>query len=140
MTSDRLGRTSIDRVIKAAPAEVADLLRRFTREPLQEGSVLLGRVRAYLEELQHLSEESEFLDLVLARRVADQCESLIASLPTSGSEDAHRLVQAAVRYFVEAGDAEADLSSPIGFDDDAQVVELVARELGWEHILSPRKP
>ncbi len=102
MTSDRLGPTPIDRVLEAASADVADLLRRFTQEPLQEGSVLLGKVRAYLEELQQLSEESEFLDLALARRIAAQCESLIASLATGGSEDAHRLVQAAVRYFVEA--------------------------------------
>jgi hypothetical protein len=31
---------------------------------------------------------------------------------------------------------EGDTTSPIGFDDDAAVAELVARELGWEDLLN----
>ena len=45
--------------------------------------------------------------------------------------DAERLaIQAAVRYFVLEDDAESDLNSVIGLDDDAEVVNAVLRHLG----------
>jgi uncharacterized membrane protein YkvA (DUF1232 family) len=46
------------------------------------------------------------------------------------SEEHHRLVQAAVLYFVTDEDAESDTSSLIGFDDDRRVVRRVRTELG----------
>ncbi|MGD8511599.1 MAG: hypothetical protein PVI12_00780 [Gammaproteobacteria bacterium] len=48
--------------------------------------------------------------------------------PDAGEEH-HRLVQAAVLYFVTDEDAEGDTSSLIGFDDDRRVVRRVLGEL-----------
>jgi hypothetical protein len=127
--------TPEDRVLTSAPAGAAGLLREYLKEPLREVSELREEVRSYLSHLEHLSTEAEFLDLTLARRIGAQCAALLEGLNPHGSEDAHRLVQAAIRYFIEDDDAEGDTTSPIGFDDDAEVVEIVARELGREDVL-----
>ena len=50
-------------------------------------------------------------------------------------EEHWRLVQAAVRYFVSTEDADADLESLIGFDDDGDVIEAVALAVGLGHVL-----
>ncbi len=128
--------TPVDRVLSAAPADVAKLLDRFLEEPLREITELRSEVRTYLEKLENLSGEEEFLDLQLARIIAAQCEALLVGLNSTSSEHARRLVQMAVRYFIEDDDAEGDITSPIGFDDDAEVVVLVAQELGREDVLT----
>ena len=54
---------------------------------------------------------------------------MIGTIGTDSNSDHRRLVQIAVRYFIEDDDAERDSTSPIGFDDDALVVDLVVEEL-----------
>lgn len=75
------------------------------------------------------------MDLITASKVARQCETLIATIDSGTKEMNHRLIHAALRYFVLSQDAESDTASPVGFDDDALVVEKVAKELGREDLL-----
>ncbi len=126
--------TPVDRVLAAVPASIAGLLRQYLDEPLRAPDELRTDVHAYLAKLESLSADMEFLDLALARRIAAACEALLTGVGSHGSEDAHRLVQIAVRYFIEDDDDEGDTTSPIGFDDDAEVVDLIARELGREDV------
>jgi uncharacterized membrane protein YkvA (DUF1232 family) len=105
-------------------------------EELRPVSKLRADVASHLQYLEHLAAEAEFLDLALARRVAGQCDALLSAIEERGSEEIRGLVQAAVLYFVEKDDVEADVISPIGFDDDAEVVALVARAIGREDLLS----
>jgi len=85
---------------------------------------------SYVEALQVRVAEHEFLDLELAQQLAEECEALLDLLNSGTSEQTHRLVQMAVRYFIDPHDAEDDADSPIGFDDDAEVIRAVAKELG----------
>ena len=39
------------------------------------------------------------------------------------------LVSDAIRYFVQTNDEEDDLRSPVGFEDDTEVVEAVLRRI-----------
>jgi hypothetical protein len=96
---------------------------------------LTDEIREYLVELDESLGSHEFLDLETAKTVAKVCERLLAALPENASNGERQLVQIAVRYFIEDEDAEGDLSSPIGFDDDAEVVAAIARELGLEDVL-----
>jgi len=90
--------------------------------------------------LHELSKESEFLDLKLARQVAFRCEALLDGLTPESTPEIQRLVQASVRYFIKHDDEENDIGSPIGFDDDAGVVKLVARAIGREDVLDLEPP
>jgi uncharacterized membrane protein YkvA (DUF1232 family) len=125
--------TAADRVLAAVPAQVAALLREFLSEPPREVDVLKREAHAYIEKLAGMRDEVEFLDLGLARRIEAQCQALLAGLDSDMDE--HQLVQAAVRYFIEENDAEGDIVSLVGFDDDAQVIALVARAIGREEVL-----
>lgn len=132
--------TPITRVLDAAPPAIANLLRQFLDDPLRDVSELRNDINSYLQKLSDINEESEFLDLALARRVAAQCVALLDGLGPDSSQEAQQLVQVAVSYFVKDDDAEGDTDSLIGFDDDAEVVELVAREIGREDVLDIDAP
>jgi uncharacterized membrane protein YkvA (DUF1232 family) len=122
-------RPAAERVLLAISPDARGVLLRVLEEPLQSVDSLRSDVHTYLCKLEALDGQTEFLDLALARQVAARCQSLLDRAAGSEFGAVHRLVQAAVRYFVIDADAEWDLSSPIGFDDDAEVVELIAREI-----------
>jgi len=98
--------------------------------PLKPPAQQQRDLTAYFRTLDSLASEHEFLDLGLAQQLAQECEALLDLLNNGTSEQTHRLVQMAVSYFIDPNDAEDDTDSPIGFDDDAEVIRAVARELG----------
>ena len=98
--------------------------------PLKPPAKQQRDLTAYLQTLHAQAAEHEFLDLELARQLVEECEALLDLLNNGTPERTHRLVQMAVSYFVDPHDAEDDTDSPIGFDDDAEVIRAVARELG----------
>ena len=128
------------RVLGAASPAIATVLRGILDEPIRDVSELREEVRSYLAKLRDLSGDLEFLDLALAQHLAVRCVALIDGLGPDSPPETQRLVQAAARYFVEDDDAEGDTISPIGFDDDAEVIELVAREIGREDVLDLQAP
>jgi hypothetical protein len=119
----------IDRVLRALSFDDHGVLRRFYSEAPESPQVLSKMVDDHLAEFEALVDKLEFLDLPLARLIGAQCHLMLAHLDSQSSDDERRLVQAAVRYFVHKDDSECDNTSPIGFDDDAEVAALVAREL-----------
>jgi hypothetical protein len=82
---------------------------------------LRARLQDHLAQVWAAAEDNEFVDLELARQLH---ERLTASLQGwSGYDDEQRAaLVAAVDYLVQTDDEENDLRSPIGFDDDAEVV------------------
>jgi hypothetical protein len=87
---------------------------------------LAARVGTYLSQLEAASGENEFLDLRIARALGSSLLELIAKCPAQ--HEAH--LQAAVAYFVHADDAEHDLDSVVGFDDDLGVYNAVCDHVG----------
>lgn len=128
--------SALDRLIREAPPEARTHLERLWSEPVKSIEGLRAEVVRYIQQLTELRSEYEFLDLATAQRIASQCLAHLSWLEDHNRPDPARLIQVAVRYFVEDEDAESDLSSPIGFDDDAAVVEAVARVLGTERLLA----
>jgi len=121
-------------VLEACPDEAVEYVQTYLGEPALSAEDLATEVSTYLAELESLTATEEFLDIATARQIAAQCRELIRGLTQDDSVVARQLVHAAVRYFIEDDDAEGDTSSPIGFDDDAEVVEIIARELGREDV------
>lgn len=129
--------TPRSRLLAATSREIGEILERLFDEPLRPAETMATEVRDYLVLIEkQASDGLEFLDLVTARRVSKQCLALLDRAVSPEHDEATALlVQVAARYFIEDDDAEGDTSSPIGFDDDAEVVELVAIELGWKDLL-----
>jgi hypothetical protein len=70
------------------------------------------------------------VDAVLARELVSACTKLLGTANDSMPEHHRRAIQAAVRYFVIEEDADSDLASVLGLDDDAEVVNAVLQYLG----------
>jgi len=115
----------------AAPALVADLLA----EPSIGHDDLLDAVADYLDEISLAAARDGFVDAKLGETVAEVCLELLADLGSGTSDKDNRLVQVAVRYFVVEDDADGDLTSVVGFDDDARVLNAILRLLGREELL-----
>jgi hypothetical protein len=72
------------------------------------------------------------IDPTLARALVEASQRLLGTLTEQTPTRTRRLVQAAVRYFLIEDDADADLDSILGLDDDADVINAVLRHLGYE--------
>jgi len=115
--------------------EIADFARTLANEPFRAREDLRTDVRGYMHKLERMADSVEFLDLDTARRLAVQCEALLSGAAEDLNQEVHVLIQVAVRYFVEDKDGEADTTSLVGFDDDAEVIAAIAKALGREDIL-----
>ncbi len=114
------------------PTETRPLVAQILAEPPRSLTALAREVADYRVTVAAARRSSEFVDVELARRIADACDKLLEALPPAPSERQLRLARIAVRYFVLEDDAEGDLTSVAGFDDDADVLNVVLQELGFE--------
>lgn len=108
-------------VPEAARTRFAELLD----EPLIAPELLVQEVEEYLGVVRRAVMEGAPLDLPVVEELAGRLRARLVRLGTSASERDRRLLQAAVRYLVLADDAEGDLVSLMGFEDDARVLEAV---------------
>ena len=111
------------------PREVQDIFYELLDEPLERPMSLRYEMSGYLTLLSAQSGELTERDFSIARSLADRLPVLLDHVTEKGlSQEAFRLVQAAIRYFTVAEDAIPD-SIEGGFDDDAEVFNLVASRL-----------
>lgn len=112
------------------PAEEVDRFEPLCSESTSEEVLRLkGRVEAHAGLLEEASRKNEFLDRSLAKRVAEVLATLIDNSADLDA-DGRALLRGAVEYFVLTTDADDDISSPIGIEDDARVVNVVCEVLG----------
>lgn len=125
-----------------APKNLSPRALRLFSAALQEDLIPVAGLRSeisdYVADLTRAALATEFIDLDTARLVATLCGRLLDRLAPDSPDEHRRAVQAAVRYFVLPDDAESDIESPIGFDDDLAVVEAVAQHVGADDLLSYR--
>jgi uncharacterized membrane protein YkvA (DUF1232 family) len=108
------------------PWETRDAYLKLLEGPPTSREDLLERVSTYLQQIEHASGENEFLDIRSARALGDSLRALIRDCPQG--HESH--LQAAVAYFVHSDDAEHDLDSVVGFDDDVDVFNAVCEHVG----------
>ncbi|NOJ81436.1 hypothetical protein [Myxococcus xanthus] len=109
------------------PARTA--VRRFERRAQEVSSAdLLAAIAGHLDAVEEAQRSNEFIDLDMARSLAQIARQLTVRLETLPPQ--RRIVAAAaILYFVKSDDAEDDLSSSVGFDDDAEVLKSALRYL-----------
>lgn len=91
--------------------------------------VLIKDVGQHVSQVRMALEMNEFLDVAMAETIAKLLLDLLGSIE-SYPQPKQRLIVGASRYFVRSHDVQADLSSLLGFDDDAAVLNFVLVELG----------
>lgn len=118
------------------PSEARDLFAELLREPLRTTGSLRLELEAHLQAIALAKAENEFIDVELANRLGTVSRGLLDEADERDDVDIKRLVQAAVRYFILDDDAEPDLDSVCGLDDDAEVCNAVARYLGRDDLVT----
>ncbi len=97
-------RSLIDQVLGSIDADAADLLRGYVALPLVSEELLAEQVDAYLVQLDEFTSDGEIVDMELALDIARWCIRMLEEIGDETPDDAARLIQAAVRYFVNFDD------------------------------------
>jgi hypothetical protein len=105
-------------------------LRELTR-PTSIGDLrqLQADIETHLDVLDGQRHRNEFIDVELARDVAKALVALTADADRL-TDGQRALLRGAIDYFLLTDDADDDLTSPIGLEDDARVVNHVCDQLG----------
>lgn len=119
--------------LEGIPEAALPLWKQLINEPLRPVHALFKEIRDYQQIISQRSEwRNADVDRDLANSLIDASLQLLSILGEETPESERRLVQAAVRYFIIEEDADSDLDSILGLDDDAQVVNAVLKHLGRE--------
>lgn len=109
-------------MLASLPEEVARGARPFMDEPL----LPLDRLRALLADLEGAwvepADVPRAADLETALALVDECRDLLRDLEADDAPGRRRVVQVALRYMAADADADDDLGSATGFDDDELVI------------------
>jgi hypothetical protein len=100
------------------------------QEPIGKSAEgLLSAIAAHLAQAHAELAHNEFLDIESAAEAARLATIIVESIEAL-SEPAREVGLLAIAYFVSTDDAEDDFSSPVGFDDDLQVLRSACDHLG----------
>lgn len=105
----------------------AELDQRKVPTSIDDLGLLRTRLDDHLAQVQ--AADYEFVQVELAERIAANLAEVIDGA-NDLDDEARAVVGAAVAYFVSSKDAESDLRSPIGLEDDAFVVNEAFALLG----------
>ncbi|MGE0492147.1 MAG: hypothetical protein AB7S38_23235 [Vulcanimicrobiota bacterium] len=108
------------------PPEAADAYAKFLERPLLSREALAQMVEAHHLRLRAALPLHPRIDTVLAKDLTEGLKRMLGQAP--GPMLIH--AQAAAYYFVESDDADPDLESMLGLDDDALVFNAVCLHLG----------
>ena len=122
--------------IEALPLKERDALLERARL-VEAASVpdLVRQIELHIERTRLAVSRNEFIDLDLATRVASALKAVLASYDDIASDQARALIVGATFFFLKTNDVHPDLESPLGFDDDARVLNAVLHDIGREDLI-----
>ncbi len=118
------------RVLATLPGDVAPFFQGLAEGDPIPMPKLKADVREYARALQEAAVADPEIDAELGLELAGACRALLDRLGTPVDDEVHRVVSAAVMYFLLEDDADPDMAGFLGLDDDAEVVNVVAEILG----------
>ena len=95
----------------------------------EDAVALTTRIDEHVQAVRNALQHNEFLDLAAAEAITHGLVALLDAYPHCLPQH-QTLIVGAVRYFVRYDDAEGDLVSVLGFDDDRMVLNHVAETIG----------
>jgi hypothetical protein len=108
---------------------VAEIESRQQATTLAELLARRRAIDAHLAAVRQAAAGRDFLDLGGALSAAERLHTMLDEAARLDAEQ-RSVLAAAIDYFTEAHDLECDLSSPLGFDDDLEVIDAAERLIG----------
>ncbi|MGG6432742.1 hypothetical protein ACPF7I_01860 [Anoxybacillus sp. D401a] len=96
-------------------------------------NILKQQIQKYLKEIEKETLQNEFINLPLAKKIASVC-LLLLDVYDQYNEEEKKFINATINYFLHSHDDEEDLYSPLGFDDDAEILNECLRLLKKEDL------
>ena len=90
---------------------------------------LISCIEQHTSQVRLALQTNEFLDILTVEKIANRLIALLQEIEKYQKAKQHLIVGAAM-YFVRNNDAQADMDSLLGFDDDVAVLNYVLVELG----------
>lgn len=116
-----------EEVSEAAGSMAAKLLN----QPLMGKEELTQLIDQYDYQIEQVALSHRDVDVNLAHAIATVCRQLLRDHWDDAREDFKKLIQLACVYYIEEEDDEGgDFDSVIGFDDDAQVLNILLDQIG----------
>lgn len=115
-------------LLKKLPEPIRKAFEPLLREKAITTADLRRTVDVYVERVVETATRVPSADPASGRKAGEQCLDMLDAAGTEDDESPHPLLQAAIRYFVTASDAQDDLSAG-GFDDDLEVIARVREAL-----------
>ena len=112
------------------PEETREAYARFLKLPELDKESLLERLERYYNRTKSESEVMELADVELAQNLTVSLKQLVEVCPPENLP----AIKAAAYYLFCSEDANSDLDSVLGFEDDAEVVNCVCRMLGQDEL------
>ena len=124
---------SLSELLERVAPDARQSVARLADEPLRTAAALVAEVRDYVRVVEAAAAKDAFIDAKVAAALAGASVELATRCEAGAAED-RLLAQVAIRYFILEDDAEGDLSSVVGFDDDAEVMNAVVELLGMDDL------
>jgi hypothetical protein len=121
--------TIIDDLVSNLPDHLKASIDSLLQRPVATREHMLAELDAYTQRIDDSVRRQPDLDVDLAEAILQACRTLLHEHWSDLSEDQRRLVQIACDYYVDSEDEAGDLESVFGFDDDAEVLNLVVDAL-----------
>lgn len=115
--------------LEALPGALRESVSNFYKLPLTSKDELVALINDYAEEIAFAATRRGDLDVHLADCIHRCCHTLLVEHWDSEGDHRRRLIQTACYYFVENDDDEGDTESVYGFDDDAELINVILEYL-----------
>lgn len=111
-----------------------ELLNNCSKESSKLSPIeLLDQAEVYLEKIKMAYKKNVFINLKLAEAIFFNMQSVVAQwdhLPPH----CYPWLSGMMRYFTLQSDLESDVTSPIGFDDDVEIMNVCLCHAGLEEL------
>ena len=128
------GAAELKEFLRELPPNSRELFWDLFRRKLVGKVVLREELNSYITLVKATAASGGVVNKEVARDLARKLATLLKELNEGLGEFDQRLIHAAVRYFVEDDDGEADFDSEDGYEDDVEIFNAVAERLGREDL------
>jgi len=118
-----------ERLLEDLPDAIRQPVSDFYNMPLAPKRELIALINDYADEIERVANRRGDLDINLADCIARCCLTLVNEQWDGEGDHRKRLIQAACYYYVERDDEDGDLQSVYGFDDDADLLNVILEHL-----------
>jgi hypothetical protein len=112
-------------LVSSLPPQVRTSVDGLLLRPTSTREHMLAELDAYTVRIDDAARRRPDLDVNRAEGIMRACRTLLDEDWGGLPDDQRRMVQLACDYYIDPDDEDGDLESVFGFDDDAQVLNLV---------------